>query len=115
MSLESSILKKIDKLSCDLIIALYNSRMLLKEINKSIKTNNNTYFDENSEIMYRLNSILNDKGLKELMFLLTDYKNYISEKQKDCCNHKWITDLIDIDPDRSKIIVYCELCEITKK
>jgi hypothetical protein len=26
------------------------------------------------------------------------------------CNHKVVTDLIDIDPDRSKMVQYCELC-----
>ena len=27
------------------------------------------------------------------------------------CKHVWIRDLIDIDPDRSMEIIYCELCE----
>jgi hypothetical protein len=27
------------------------------------------------------------------------------------CEHRFVRDLIDIDPDRSMIIVYCELCE----
>jgi len=115
MSSESLILKKIDKLSSDLIMSLYNSRILLKEIKNDINANKNTYFDENSDIINRLNGILNDRGLKELMFLLTDYKNYINYKHITCCKHQWINDLIDIDPDRSKMIVYCELCKITKK
>lgn len=29
------------------------------------------------------------------------------------CNHKIVKDLIDIDPDRSKTIYYCEICELT--
>jgi hypothetical protein len=28
----------------------------------------------------------------------------------DNCNHNIIEDLIDIDPDRSKVIKYCNLC-----
>ena len=115
MSSEYLILKKIEKLSSDLILSLYNSRILLKEIKNDINTNNNAYFDKNFEIINRLNGILNDRGLKELIFLLTDYINYIKSEYKSCCNHQWITDLIDIDPDRSKIIVYCEICQITKK
>jgi len=30
------------------------------------------------------------------------------------CNHNFIRDLIDIDPDRSKEIVYCTVCNITQ-
>lgn len=29
------------------------------------------------------------------------------------CNHVWTEDYIDIDPDRSQKIVYCEICECT--
>jgi c-di-GMP-binding flagellar brake protein YcgR len=32
-------------------------------------------------------------------------------EQQENCTHRFICDLIDIDPDRSVMIVYCELCE----
>lgn len=31
--------------------------------------------------------------------------------QQANCKHQFVRDLIDIDPDRSMMIVYCELCE----
>ena len=31
------------------------------------------------------------------------------------CNHKWVNDLIDVTPDRSIYVKYCELCESTIK
>lgn len=31
------------------------------------------------------------------------------------CEHRFVRDLIDIDPDRSMLIVYCELCEKLQK
>ena len=34
---------------------------------------------------------------------------------KSNCDHQFIQDLIDIDPDRSIMIVYCELCEKIQK
>ena len=40
--------------------------------------------------------------------------NEINERIEENCNHNWITDLIDIDPDRSKTIIYCEYCEKNK-
>lgn len=30
------------------------------------------------------------------------------------CKHHFVSDLIDIDPDRSKRIMYCTICYITK-
>jgi len=53
-----------------------------------------------------LNNISNDKQNP-------DYKNIIQLIEKyliDHCNHNIIEDLIDIDPDRSKMIKYCTLC-----
>jgi hypothetical protein len=31
-----------------------------------------------------------------------------------CC-HEYVEDIIDVDYDRSKRIVYCQLCELTKR
>lgn len=38
----------------------------------------------------------------------------INERIEENCNHNWITDSIDIDPDRSQTIIYCEHCEKNK-
>ena len=46
----------------------------------------------------------------------TDYKNIIQLIEKyliehaDDCDHNIIEDLIDIDPDRSKMVKYCNIC-----
>ena len=40
--------------------------------------------------------------------------NIIEDKINNICNHEWIDDYIDIDPDRSQKITYCRLCEATK-
>jgi hypothetical protein len=50
-------------------------------------------------------------------------KNKYSKKAKKTihcidinnCNHNFIKDLIDITPDYSKEIIYCEICEFTPK
>ena len=39
----------------------------------------------------------------------------VSNNIKECCQHKWIIDYIDIDPDTSMQICYCIKCEETKK
>lgn len=47
---------------------------------------------------------------------LTDRKNRL-KKINECimnnCNHEWVDDYIDIDPDTSKPITYCCFCEAT--
>jgi hypothetical protein len=48
--------------------------------------------------------------LQTKKLLLQEIKTKIDEN----CNHTWITDLIDIDPDTSKTIIYCEHCEKSK-
>ena len=34
-------------------------------------------------------------------------------KNNNECEHKFIRDLIDITPDKSKEIIYCIFCELT--
>ena len=59
-----------------------------------------------------------ERALAKLISLPAEMKNkeYIEicklmdKYVKMHCNHSIITDLIDIDPDRSKTIRYCEYC-----
>ena len=41
--------------------------------------------------------------------MLKKIDNFIIKK----CQHVWVNDLIDIDPDRSKNIKYCSKCYLT--
>jgi len=53
-----------------------------------------------------LNAVPNssqDEEFKEILCLVEKYLN-------THCNHNIIEDLIDIDPDRSKMVKYCNLC-----
>ena len=44
----------------------------------------------------------------------TEHKNYVTAKNtKSCIRHKIIMDWIDINPDRSQAIWYCEKCGYT--
>lgn len=46
---------------------------------------------------------------KEFIIIYENIKKYIEEN----CDHVLVHDLIDIDPDRSKSICYCEKCMTT--
>ena len=70
------------------------------------------YDDNHSTDKEELNKI----KLKFYNELLSFYKNKlknICNLLEDNCNHIIVTDSIDISPDRSENITYCELCEST--
>jgi hypothetical protein len=48
---------------------------------------------------------------KQHMHLL---RNVCNTKIKELCNHNFITDTIDITPDKSQNIRYCSICEYTE-
>jgi hypothetical protein len=53
---------------------------------------------------------------KILNIILDELILEIENKNKDdnYCKHKWIYDLIDINPNKSINICYCCKCELTK-
>ncbi len=67
-----------------------------------------------------INQLLMDKNLlsseyKILCIPTEELNNYITNINKliyKRCQHNWIIDYIDIDPDKSVQIKYCELCQL---
>ena len=55
------------------------------------------------------NILISSEKNDELNIILKKVDEFLL---KNCC-HKIVTDLIDIDPDRSKSIRYCEKCFVT--
>lgn len=62
--------------------------------------------DNMIQTKHLLLSMLRDNEIDEILKLVDQYL-------KKNCNHKIVNDLIDIDPDRSKSIQYCEHCLVT--
>ena len=50
-----------------------------------------------------------EKQVEEIKYYLQE----INKKIICNCNHQVVEDLIDVDPDNSKIIRYCKICEKT--
>jgi hypothetical protein len=67
-----------------------------------------------------INDIIHIISIKQQNHVNTDNskllynKNIVEDKLNNICNHEWVDDYIDIDPDRSQKITYCRLCEVTK-
>jgi hypothetical protein len=95
---------------------LNNNYLKMKEetifylIDTSLSVNED-YIQYNKDIT-EINDNLNEQD--NLLKQLTMLNEKIRKKITEICNHEWITDYIDIDPDRSKKIEYCKICEISR-
>ena len=69
------------------------------------------------EIIYKVKEML-ERDIQSLYDEIDNKQTILLELIEYCrekCEHVWIDDLIDIDPDRSKRIIYCEKCELHKE
>jgi len=115
MEQEKEILYKMRNVATELLLTFYQTKTIVDEIDNDVNSNENNYFEENQEIFHRFQQIINEVNIHHLSFLLQDFKCYVDFKLENCCEHVWINDDIDIDPDRSQRIVYCSKCGISKK
>ena len=73
-----------------------------------------------SLIMLNTLILVKKKLESEIMFLKSDImeKQEILRKIKrvidENCQHNWITDDIDIGPEHTERIIYCDICEKSK-
>ena len=74
-------------------------------------TSNSDYSQYNKDIN-EINQMLNNQNEYIKQIILLNEK--VKQKIASLCKHEWIVDSIDIDPDRSKTIEYCKICQITK-
>ena len=57
-------------------------------------------------------SLENDiQGMEYTLEIRKTEVKFLTELLKEHCNHEWVNDMIDIDPDTSMHISYCEKCE----
>ena len=75
-------------------------------------------YTQQEEVQTNLDIILSNESNNKLFF--NSRKQYIqvlrsvcNKKIEELCNHNFITDTIDITPDRSQNIRYCSICEYT--
>jgi len=80
---------------------------VIKETNDSINLIEDKYYkiflmDPNDNSLYKM---------KEKVIKL---KDICDKKIRELCQHEFVDDLIDINPERSEHITYCKICEYTK-
>ena len=114
MNNETDILLDIFKeLHCN-IEHLKSSKNRVIQIKNSINSLNNNFFEVNCNDPL-LSKYLHMFEYNELIINLETLIKYVEYHIKNMCNHEWVKDVIDIDPDRSQEICYCVKCEVTKK
>jgi hypothetical protein len=98
----------------------YNS--MLSNINDMIETcieineYNAEFLTNNDRGLYMLfNSDANKKQFIESQKHVQHLKNICNQYIHSLCNHEFVKDDIDIDPDRSNTISYCNLCQLNEE
>jgi len=113
---EKDILISIINTITNLLISINESKNNVNNITINIESLDNNYFIEDKTNLYKtMLDIFYGRDINHLQIVLKSYKELLTNKLNTTCNHEWITDLIDIDPDKSQIFRYCKLCEISKK
>lgn len=83
---------------------------ILNLIDTSLNVNQD--FIQYNKHIAEINDNLNEQDIHLRQLILLNEK--IRTKIVSICNHEWITDSIDIDPDRSQTIEYCKICQKSK-
>jgi hypothetical protein len=93
----------------------------LKRNYQRINNNINSIVDNYNEI---INKNKNHNFISDLLIEINEYKNKnnkiknilndINTYLLNNCDHIYVEDTIDINPEKSQNIVYCKICECTK-
>lgn len=80
--------------------------------NAIVEVSINEQNNSNSDEVKNIKELLTCKNEYEQKVKQTEYFiKYVTEKIKEKCKHCFIKDTIDITPDKSIEIEYCEFCE----
>jgi hypothetical protein len=83
---------------------------ILNLIDTSLNVNQD--FLQYNKHITEINDNLNEQDIHLRQLIILNEK--IRTKLISICNHEWITDSIDIDPDRSQTIEYCKICQLSR-
>lgn len=84
------------------------------EIKERMNKINNNYFELHCPEIYYLLNMFDDTFIKARKEDIITYRHHVMNYKDKVCQHEWVVDYIDIDPDTSDKICYCVKCETTK-
>jgi hypothetical protein len=77
-----------------------------------IKKNENDFFEKNPLIASHFNALFDPTIYKSKVQI---FLNELEDAVENYCCHEYVEDVIDIEYDQSRRVVYCQLCEVTKR
>ena len=83
-----------------------------RKILLDIQKNENNFFEKNPLIISQFNALFDPSLYKSKVKI---FMEELEDTVDSYCCHDYVEDLIDTDYDKSKRVVYCQLCELTKK
>ncbi len=89
--------------------SLQKSRKLILQ---DIVNNENDFFEKNPQLVTQFNALFDPTVFKSKVEM---FANELKDTVDTYCRHEYIEDLIDVEYDQSKRVVYCQLCELTKR
>ena len=96
--------------------------LLIKQLEESIESYNEimSCINENCDYNYTTIDLINFynnlcEDCERQLVLIKNMKKTNDEVVYNNCEHNFITDIIDIDPEKEKTICYCTICELTKR
>jgi hypothetical protein len=113
-ALETDIFFYIDlkKKNCNLIYQLEETINLCNEIVSHI--NDNCVYNYHTVDLMNFYEKINNE-VKKKMDILKNIQEKNDIQIYEICEHIFVTDIIDINPEKEKTICYCKICELTKK
>lgn len=79
-----------------------------------------SFVNENCDYTYATVELINfynnysERAKEEIKQMKLCNKN-IDEQTDRVCDHNFVTDIVDITPDRDQMVCYCTICELNKK
>ena len=111
-TLEVDTLSDMVTLSKQCVSFLDQLQLNRQRIIQDIKNNENNFFEKNPEIISQFNALFDPTIFKSKV---QAFSEEIEDTVDSYCCHDYVADLIDIEYDKSKRVIYCQLCELTKK
>jgi hypothetical protein len=117
METEKDILIEINNTVSLFLSNIYKTIIRVNNIKQSVNTlDNNYFFEEKNNIYQHLLEIFEGNNtIQHLSKSLGNIKLSLLDNIENICDHEWVSDSIDISPDKSQQIIYCQNCEISKK
>jgi len=96
--------------------------ILIKQLEETVFLYNEimSSINENCVYNYSMVDLINfynnlSAECEEQIRLIKNASELNKNKIYELCDHDFITDIIDIDPEKTKTICYCTICELSKR